>query len=71
MELVFVLGHPHYYARHGFNPAAPLGFTAPYPIPEKNADAWMVRALKRNVVGSLRATVVCAKALDKPEYWRE
>lgn len=71
VELVFVLGHPYYYANHGFKPAAPLGLTAPYPIPEKNADAWMVRALKKNVVASLSAQVVCANALDKPEYWRE
>lgn len=70
-ELVFVLGYPLYYTRHGFRPAGPLGFKAPYPIEEKNADAWMVRALKKTVLGSWRARVTCAKTLDKPEYWRE
>ena len=30
--LVFVLGHPGYYPRHGFEPAGRLGFDAPFPI---------------------------------------
>jgi putative acetyltransferase len=41
VELVFVLGHPEYYPRHGFKTAGVLGFEAPYPIPEKHANAWM------------------------------
>lgn len=70
-ELVFVLGYSDYYSRYGFTPAGSLGFAAPYPIPEKDADAWMVQALQENVIGTLRGRVVCANALDKPEYWRE
>jgi len=70
-DLVFVLGYPHYYTRYGFAPAGPLGFAAPYPIPEKDADAWMVLALKENVIGTLQGRVACANALDRPEYWRE
>ena len=70
-DLVFVLGHPSYYPRHGFKPAGVLGFEASYPIPEKNADAWMVIALKQNVIGAYTGKVICADALDKPEYWRE
>ncbi|MGB7272968.1 MAG: N-acetyltransferase, partial [Geitlerinemataceae cyanobacterium] len=31
VDLVFVLGHPEYYPRHGFKPASCLGFEAPYP----------------------------------------
>ena len=72
IELVFVLGHPEYYPRHGFKAAGALGFEAPYPIPEKHAGAWMVKAL---VVGSIESAgngrVLCAAAMDKPEYWRE
>jgi predicted N-acetyltransferase YhbS len=71
VALVFVLGHPGYYPRCGFVPAGVRGFDAPYPIPEKNADAWMVQGLKADVVGRIRGTVQCAEALSQPEYWRE
>ena len=71
IELVFVLGYPDYYSRHGFKPASYLGFEAPYPIPNKDADAWMVQALRPNVIGTVSGKVVCADTLNKPEYWRE
>lgn len=71
VELVFVLGYPEYYPRHGFQPAGSLGFDATYPIPEKDADAWMVRELSAGVIGSVRGKVICASTLNKPEYWRE
>ena len=71
VDLVFVLGHPGYYPRYGFEPAGRLGFTAPYPIPDEHADAWMVQALRPGVIGSVRGTVICAEALNKPEHWRE
>ena len=70
-ELVFVLGHPEYYPRFGFRPAGVLGLSAPYPILEKNADAWMVLALCEGVIGNVRGTVRCAHSLDKEEYWVE
>jgi putative acetyltransferase len=69
VDLVFVLGHLGYYPRHGFEPAGRHGLAAPYPISPE--DAWMVRALRPGVIGSVRGTVVCAEALDRPEYWRE
>lgn len=69
VDLVFVLGHPDYYPRHGFAPAIPLGFDAPYPI--SPPEAWMVRQLSEGAVGRFRGTVVCADALDHPEHWRE
>lgn len=70
-DLVFVLGHPQYYPRYGFEPAGKLGFEAPYPIPEKNADAWMVRSLREGLIGDFSGKVICADKLNKPEYWRE
>ncbi|MGI0118491.1 GNAT family N-acetyltransferase [Zooshikella sp. RANM57] len=70
-ELVFVLGHPNYYPRYGFSSAGCQGFQAPYPIPEQHADAWMVQSLVPGIINSLEAKVVCADALDRPEYWRE
>ena len=71
VRLVFVLGHPDYYPRFGFEPAGCLGFEPPYPIAEKDADAWMVQALRPGVIGSVRGKVACAKAIDRPEYWQE
>jgi putative acetyltransferase len=71
VELVFVLGHPLYYSRHGFRPAGAIGFKAPYPIPEKDSDAWMVKPLKPGLIGEVNGTVQCANSLDKPGYWRE
>ena len=69
--LVFVLGHPGYYPRHGFRTAGRLGFEAPYPIPEKDADAWMVQELRPGLIGSFSGKLRCAEALDRPEHWRE
>ncbi len=71
LDLVFVLGHPTYYPRYGFTPAGKLGFEAPYPIPEKDANAWMVQALKPNIIGFVSGKVLCSNALKKPEFWRE
>lgn len=71
VDLVFVLGHPGYYRRHGFKPASCLGLEASYPIPDQHIDAWMVHALRPGVIGSVCGKVICADALNKPEYWRE
>ena len=71
VDLVFVLGHPGYYPRFGFSEAGIKGFEAPYPIPQKNAEAWMVRELHPGVIGSTRGQVICADALADPKYWRE
>jgi putative acetyltransferase len=71
VDLVFVLGHPEYYPRYGFKPAGVLGFEAPYPIPDKHAEAWMLQALRPNVIGSVSGKIICADALNKPEHWRE
>ena len=67
--LLFVLGDPDYYTRCGFSPAVPYGLRAPYPIvPE---EAWMVRPLVPDVLGTVAGTVACASSLARPEYWRE
>jgi putative acetyltransferase len=71
VDLVFVLGHPEYYPRYGFKPAGSLGFEAPYTIPDKHADAWMLQALRPGVIGAVSGRIMCADALNKPEYWRE
>lgn len=71
VDLVFVLGYPEYYGRHGFTPAGCLGFEASYPIPDRHANAWMVQALRPGVIGSVSGKVLCPDALNKPEYWQE
>jgi len=71
VKLVFVLGHPGYYPRYGFKPAGPLGFDAPYPITDREADAWMVRELSPGVIDGINGKVACADAINRPEYWRE
>jgi predicted N-acetyltransferase YhbS len=71
VRLVFVLGHPSYYPRFGFAPAGARGFAAPYPIPEKHAEAWMVLALDDRCPAPYAGMVMCAQALDRPEHWRE
>jgi len=69
--LVFVLGHPEYYPKHGFRPAKALGFEPTCPIPEKNEEAWMVRELRTGTVGMFAGKVICADTLNRPQYWRE
>jgi putative acetyltransferase len=71
VDLVFVLGHPGYYPRFGFEPAGVLGLHAPYPIPSENADAWMMKSLKPGVVTGVQGTVECASVLNHPKHWRE
>ncbi len=70
-DLCFVLGHPEYYSRFGFTPAGKLGFDGTYPIPDKNADAWMVYALNPDALADASGRVVCADSLNRPEYWIE
>lgn len=71
VDLVFVLGHPDYYPRHGFQPAGVLGFEAPYPIPKEHANAWMVQELTPGVIDRVSGSVSCAEKLNRPEHWRE
>ena len=70
-DLIVVLGHPAYYPKFGFKPALELGFEPTYPIPAKVADAWMVQALKPNIIGRVSGRVICCDAMNKPEIWRE
>lgn len=42
--LIVVVGHPQYYPRFGFEPAAELGVRAPFAVPD---EAWMLYRLPR------------------------
>jgi len=71
VDLMFVLGHPSYYPRHGFTPAGRQGFEAPFPIALEDADAWMVQELRSGFIGRVRGRVIPAETFRRPEYWRE
>jgi predicted N-acetyltransferase YhbS len=71
VDLVFVLGHPGYYPKFGFQTAGLLGLQAPYPIPSQHADAWMVQELNTGVIGSIDGRVQCSKILNQPQHWHE
>jgi putative acetyltransferase len=71
VKLVFVLGHPSYYPKFGFEPAGRQGFNAPYPIPAAVEEAWMVQELNPGYIGRITGKVKCAEALDHPEHWQE
>ena len=71
LDLIFLLGHPNYYPKFGFKPASKFGFDPTYPIPSEVADAWMVKALKPNIIGRFSGKVICCDTMNKPEIWRE
>ena len=71
IDLVFVLGYPKYYTRHGFQPAIPMGLIPPYAIPDEVSDAWMIQALRPDSPGTIQGRVMCCDALDSQEYWIE
>lgn len=60
--VVVVLGHPHYYPRFGFVPAATKGLRSEYPVPD---DVFMVTEL---VPGALRGRTGLVKY--HPEFAR-
>ncbi|MCP4671575.1 MAG: N-acetyltransferase [Desulfobacula sp.] len=71
VALVFVLGHPDYYPRSGFKPAEVQGFQAPYPIPEKFSNAWMVKELFLGTIQNVSGKIQCCDVFSQPEHWRE
>lgn len=71
-EMVFVLGHMEYYPKYGFIPdAKKIGFSAPFPIPDEYANAWMVQSLNPKGFVLDKGNVICSNELNKPEHWRE
>lgn len=52
--LVAVLGHPTYYPRFGFAPAAQFGLESTYDVPP---EVFMVKALQSDVLGHLKGVL--------------
>jgi len=57
---IIVIGHPSFYPRFGFQPAASYGVTCEWDVP---ADVLMVNILDPNVAGNLRG-----QARYRPEF---
>ena len=57
--------------RFGFQPAGRRQLLAPFPIADKNADAWMVLELTAGAIAARAGTVRCCQTLNRPEYWVE
>lgn len=72
VEMVFVYGPPDYYKKHGFVPdASSFGFAPPNSIPSASKEGWMVQTLTIKGLSASSGRVVCADALNKPEFWKE
>jgi putative acetyltransferase len=59
--VVFVLGHPAFYPRFGFAPAAPLGLRWEHDVPE---EAFMVAALEEGALDRYQGLVRYHPAFD-------
>ena len=53
-KIVFVVGHPRYYPRFGFQPASPKGLKYTYPVPD---DVFMVQELMPGGLDGITGTV--------------
>jgi len=71
VDLVFVLGHPRYYPKFGFQTAGLSGFEAPYTIPPEHANAWMVQELKPGRLANNEGRIQCSEVLNQPRHWQE
>jgi len=54
-KLVIVVGHPEYYPRFGFVPAAPIGIRVPFEVPE---EAFLVLELEPGALRGIEGEVV-------------
>jgi putative acetyltransferase len=60
-RVVFVLGHPGYYPRFGFVPAAPHGLSCRWPVPP---EAFMVTELEAGALDGARGLIRYDAAFD-------
>ena len=52
--LLFLVGHPTYYPRFGFQPALPLGFSSDWVKPDGPHEHFMALVLDQSLIGSVR-----------------
>ncbi|MEL7154772.1 MAG: GNAT family N-acetyltransferase, partial [Pseudomonadota bacterium] len=70
-DLVFVLGDPAYYGQFGFRKADYDRLPTPHPIPDHYRPGWMVQSIGGKPVDAEHRQLVCAEALNKPEFWSD
>jgi putative acetyltransferase len=58
---VFVLGHPHFYARFGFVPAKSYGIESPFSVPD---EVFMALELEHKSLDGLTGKIKYPKAFD-------
>ena len=58
----FVLGHPAFYPRFGFEPAAPKGLTCKWPVPD---DTFLVAELQAGALAGRTGRVAYDPAFDE------
>lgn len=63
-SMMFVVGHPEYYSRFGFEPAKPLGFTSDYVEDEGPHEHFMVAMFDESLRGKVRGHVQYHPAFD-------
>ncbi len=62
--LMFLVGHPSYYPRFGFQPALPLGFTSDYVQDSRRHEHFMVAVLDESLPASPRGHLRFHPAMD-------
>lgn len=55
--LMFLVGHPSYYTRFGFQPAKPLGFTSDYVKDNEPHEHFMVAILDESLLNTVKGHV--------------
>ena len=63
--LLFLVGHPSYYPRFGFQPALPLGFTSDYVTDPRRHEHFMVRVFDQRLIGHARGHMRYHAAFDE------
>lgn len=62
--LLFLVGHPGYYPRFGFQPASPLGFSSDYVSDPQRHEHFMVRVFDEQLIGDVRGHMRYHAAFD-------
>ena len=65
--LLFLVGHPSYYPRFGYQPALPLGFTSDYVETDGPHEHFMVAVLDPRLPGTVRGHVRYHPAFHEAE----
>lgn len=65
VDIILVLGDPHYYTRVGFN--GEHNIKPPYKL--EYPEAWMALELNPEVLKKVKGVAQCCSSLSSPEHW--